>query len=211
MEQNASVRDLLGESFVPSEVENPATDIYFEPLEAGWYPAKTTSWEVKEVKDENDNVIGKMLVIHMETIGTDEGSPNGRRVRDNLNLVNRHDGTVAIAKKRLAALCLACDIETGKEVNSFDELLNHDVLVNVNVKKSVDKKTGKEYINNDPTAYKHISEYYNVFSKNALKKEPEKPKESVHPATAAAPAAQAAQASAPASGGTKPWLRPPQQ
>lgn len=86
----------LGGTFDASTVE-PSAPI--ENLPPGKYVAQIIESEMKETK-----AGGEMLTIIMEIM---EGHARGRKLRDNLNLVNASEKAQSIAKQTLSAICHA--------------------------------------------------------------------------------------------------------
>ena len=112
---------LLPEVFVPEDAEdNP-----FGTLPAGWYEAAITKSEMKATNDGT----GKYLSL---TFKVTEGDKVGRMLFANLNLVNKSDVAVKIARSDLKKICAACGIQGDLE-DSVD-LHNIPMKVLVSVK-----------------------------------------------------------------------------
>jgi len=99
---------LLPDVFVPDEAEeNP-----FAPLPAAWYTAEIIKSELKDTKDGT----GKYLALSFKIV---DGDHANRLVFTNLNLVNKSEVAVKIARADLKAICGACNIE-GELEDSVD-------------------------------------------------------------------------------------------
>jgi Protein of unknown function (DUF669) len=112
---------LLPDVFVPEDAEdNP-----FGVLDAGWYEAEITKSEMKITNDKE----GKYLAL---TFKITEGEKQGRFVFANLNLVNKSDVAVKIARSDLKKICNAVGLPGDLE-DSVD-LHNIPMKVLVSVK-----------------------------------------------------------------------------
>lgn len=87
----------------------------YEPLPAGDYVAQIVYSETKETSKG-----GTMLVLQYEII---DGPHSGRKVYDNLNIINASKKAEAIAHGMLKNVCLACGLNTGWPE---DSLLLHE-------------------------------------------------------------------------------------
>ena len=121
--------DLQG--FDASTVE-PATE--FEAIPAGKYLAAITSSEMKRTKA-ND---GSFLELTMEVI---EGEFKGRRLWARLNLDNRNQTAVRIARAELSSICRAVGVMAPKD---SCELHNIPILVTVKQKAGQDGELRNE-------------------------------------------------------------------
>lgn len=112
---------LLPDVFVPDDAEdNP-----FGVLDAGWYEAEIVKSEMKTTNDKE----GKYLSL---TFKITEGEKVGRLIFANLNLVNKSDVAVKIARSDLKKICKAVGLEGDLE-DSVD-LHNIPLKVLVSVK-----------------------------------------------------------------------------
>lgn len=113
----------LGEVFDASSV---APAVPFQPLPPGEYLAWIVASEMKDTKvNPETGQSGKMLSLQLEIL---EGEYQGRRIFDNLNLINANQQTVDIARRALSSICHA----TGKmQVQDSDELHGIAMMVNV--------------------------------------------------------------------------------
>lgn len=90
---------ILG-NFNASDYENPED---YSPIPVGDYLAAITEATEAKTKD----YTGDMLKLTFTIL---DGKYKGRKVWENLNLVNRNPDTVAIAKRQLAMLCRAINV-----------------------------------------------------------------------------------------------------
>jgi hypothetical protein len=96
----------------------------YEILPAGKYRAQIVESEMRVTK----NGMGKYLWLMLDIL---EGPQQGRKVFDQLNLVNANPTTVEIAQRTLSAICHA----TGKlQVNDSEELHLIPLTIQVGVK-----------------------------------------------------------------------------
>ncbi|WP_136653137.1 DUF669 domain-containing protein [Paracoccus aeridis] len=96
----------------------------YEILPAGKYRAQIVESEMRVTK----NGMGKYLWLMLDIL---EGPQQGRKVFDQLNLVNANPTTVEIAQRTLSAICHA----TGKlQVNDSEELHLIPMTIQVGVK-----------------------------------------------------------------------------
>ena len=108
-------------SFDATSVE-PTTP--YELLPAGKYRAQIVESEMRVTK----NGMGQYLWLMLDIV---EGPQQGRKVFDQLNLVNANPTTVEIAQRTLSAICHA----TGKlQVNDSEELHLIPMTIQVKVK-----------------------------------------------------------------------------
>ena len=137
-------------------------------------PAPAKIWRVTK------NGMGKYLWLMLDIL---EGPQQGRKVFDQLNLVNANPTTVEIAQRTLSAICHA----TGKlQVNDSEELHLIPMTIQVGVKPPKDGYGERNTIR------------YLV---------PEAPAQSNPPKPAAMQPASAPAQSAPARPATAPWNR----
>lgn len=87
----------------------------FEAIPAGWYPAVIVESErkpTKAAKESGDPADGEYLNLTLQII---DGQYKNRTVFDLLNLWNRSEQAVAIAKGTLSSICRAVGRMTPKE------------------------------------------------------------------------------------------------
>lgn len=148
----------------------------YEILPAGKYRAQIVESEMRVTK----NGMGKYLWLMLDIL---EGPQQGRKVFDQLNLVNANPTTVEIAQRTLSAICHA----TGKlQVNDSEELHLIPMTIQVGVKPPKDGYGERNTIR------------YMV---------PEAPAQATPPKPAATQSASAPAQSAPARPATAPWNR----
>jgi len=73
----------------------------FEPIPAGDYPMAITASSIEETKAKN----GKYIKFEFTIL---DGSCKGRKIWNNLNIINPNPVAVEIAQKELATICRAC-------------------------------------------------------------------------------------------------------
>jgi hypothetical protein len=100
----------------------------FSPIPVGEYVAVIVASEVKQTKD----YTGKYIKLEVEIV---DGKYKKRKLWQNLNLWNRNEQAVAIAKREMASIKIA----TGKP-NATDtvEFHNRPVLITVGIKPASD-------------------------------------------------------------------------
>jgi hypothetical protein len=102
---------LLGSTFVTDEVE----DLSYNPIPADVYIVQVTKSEMKATKD----ATGEMLKLEFTVL---EGEYSGRKIYENLNLVNKNEMAVKIARSKLKQICQACglaQIEDSAELHGI--------------------------------------------------------------------------------------------
>lgn len=99
---------LLPDVFKPDEVD----DDPFAPIPAAWYEGEITKSELKTTNDKK----GKYLSFCFKVT---EGDHAGRMIFTNLNIVNKSDVAVKIARSDLKKICTACGLE-GELEDSVD-------------------------------------------------------------------------------------------
>lgn len=99
----------------------------FEPLPNGDYEVVITESEMKPTKDGG----GEYLAVTFEVL---EGDHKGRRLWHNLNLKNKSDKAVQIAKGQLSAICKAVGV-----LKPRDSSMLHDIPLIVRVKSKPDQ------------------------------------------------------------------------
>lgn len=102
---------LLGSTFVTDDVE----DMSFTPIPADTYIVQVTKSEMKPTRD----ATGEMLKLEFTVL---EGEYTGRKIYENLNLVNKNEMAVKIARSKLKQICQACglsQIEDSAELHGI--------------------------------------------------------------------------------------------
>ena len=130
----------------------------FDAIPNGTYPVIVTASEMKETKAGN----GKYLSLTFDII---DGDFKGRKVWENLNVVNPSAVSEKIGRSQLAALCKAVDVDKPTDSN---ELHDKPLLITV-------RKDKKEADRNVVAGYSQISDSYEA---------PEAPKAPPKPAPA---------------------------
>jgi hypothetical protein len=127
----------------------------YEPLEAfdvlpsGWQNAAITDTEMKPTADGQ----GQYLWLEHTII---DGPYKGRKVFNNLNIVNPNPATVEIAYKTLSAICKAVGVGG---FGSTTEIMNRQLKIKIKKRDGrKDETTGKEYdASNEVKGYDHIN------------------------------------------------------
>lgn len=114
----------------------------FDPIPAAEYTAQVTGSDVKATKDKT----GKYIALEFTVL---TGEFKGRKIWQNLNIVNKNPVTVEIAEKELATLCRA----VGKSViQDTQELHGKPMLMKVRIVPAKGQYPPK----NAPTGYTAI-------------------------------------------------------
>ena len=114
---------LLPDVFVPEDAEdNP-----FAPIDAGWYEAEITKSELKTTNDKE----GKYVAL---TFKVTEGEHLGRMLFANLNIVNKSDVAVKIARSDLKKICIAAGMDPEAGLEDTVDLHNVPMKVLVSLK-----------------------------------------------------------------------------
>jgi hypothetical protein len=111
--------------FNAAEVEPNAG---FEPIPPGDYEACIVGSEMKTTKDGT----GQYLNLEIQIVG---GQYQNRKLFEKLNLVNKNETAVAIAKGTLSAICRAVGVLTP---NDSSELHNKTFRISVGTRKRED-------------------------------------------------------------------------
>lgn len=109
---------LLPDIFIPEE----ASEDPFAPIPADWYVAEITKSELKDTKDRTGKYLAMTFVIA-------EGQYKGRFMFANLNLVNKSDIAVQIARADLKNICTAVGHEG--ELEDSEDL--HNILMEIKI------------------------------------------------------------------------------
>ena len=126
------------------EAPEEAEDDPFAPLEAGWYEAEIFKSEIKTTNDKT----GKYINLGFRIL---EGDATGRMVFTNLNIVNKSELAVKIARSDLKAICGACDIE---DLEDTEDLHN----IPMGIKLSVKPETAQWPAKNEIKKFKPLSD-----------------------------------------------------
>lgn len=132
---------LLPDVFVPEEADSDP----FAPIAADWYEAEIIKSELKTTKDKT----GKYLSLCFKVL---EGDHEGRMIFTNLNIVNKSDVAVKIARADLKAICEA--IGHSGELEDSEDLHNIPLAMKVSVKPETSQWPAK----NELKAFKAVSE-----------------------------------------------------
>lgn len=169
----------LGMTFDPTEVE-PDEGRDYRPIPNGTYVLQVIESDVVD----NKNGDGSILKLTMEVY---EGEFKGRKIFENLNIINKSQKAQEIAQSQLSALTKAAGISTV--ITDSQDLHYQPFEAVVGTEPESPKPGGGVY-----PAKNKITRY--EFGQSGAP-----------PATKAAPAARPAAAAPAASGGTKPWQR----
>lgn len=119
--------------FIPEDAE----DSSFDPIPASWYEAEIKKSEIKKTKDGN----GQYLSLKFEVI---EGDRAGRFVFTNLNVVNKSEVAVKIARSDLKKICSAVGHEG--ELEDSEDLHGIPMQIKVSVKEETSQWPAKNEI-----------------------------------------------------------------
>jgi len=121
------IGDIYGGGFDNNSVE-AATG--FDPIPAGWYDVMVENAEVTTTKQGN----GQYLKVEMVVVGNNYAN---RKLFDNITLSNPSQLAVTIGQQSLAAIGLACGLQT---ITDSAELLGKTVSARTKVTPAVYKK-----------------------------------------------------------------------
>jgi len=111
---------LLKDTFITEETES----ISFDPIPAGNYEAQIVNSDLKVTKDGT----GEYIALTWEVLDPEYA---GRRIFDNLNIINKNEKAVAIAKSKLKQICEAMELA---EFVDTQELHGQPVRIVVGIK-----------------------------------------------------------------------------
>lgn len=132
---------LLPNVFVPEDAES----MEFKVLPVGWYPAEIVKTEVKDTKDKTGKYIAlKFRILENVEIDGVEVQSEGRFVFTNLNIVNKNETAVRIARSDLKKICAAVGHEN--ELEDTVDLHNIDLQVKLSVKEATSEWPAKNEI-----------------------------------------------------------------
>lgn len=124
---------LLPDVFKPDEAESNEFDV----IPAGWYPAEIVKSEMKDTKNKD----GKFLALTFRII---DGEYKGRLIFTNLNLVNKNNVAVKMARGDLKAICDAVDLEG--ELEDTVDIHNKPMEIKLSVKPETSQWPAKNEI-----------------------------------------------------------------
>ncbi len=124
---------LLPDVFIPEE----ADDNPFAPIPAGWYIAEIVGSELKTTNDKT----GKYIALKFKVI---DGDHEGRFIFTNLNIVNKSDVAVKMARADLKAICAAANF--NGELEDTEDLHNIPIAIKVSVKPETSQWPAKNEI-----------------------------------------------------------------
>jgi len=124
---------LLPDVFKPEETdENP-----FAPIPADWYVAEVIKSELKATNDKT----GKYIALSFKIL---EGDHEGRMIYANLNIVNKSEVAVKIARSDLKKICMAVGHE--EELEDTEDLHNIPMQIKVSIKPETSQWPAKNEI-----------------------------------------------------------------
>jgi len=124
----------------------------FTPVPEFIYEAEIAKSELKTTRDKTGQYLSLQFKILDED--SDDHKVNGRYIFKNLNLVNKNQQAVDIAKRELKSICVACGIDG--ELDDSVDLHNIPMYIRVAVKEA----TAEWPAGND------IKKYYAIDSDN---------------------------------------------
>lgn len=120
---------LLPNVFVPEDAES----MEFSVLPAGWYPAEIVKSELKDTRDKTGKYIAlKLRIVDNVDIDGEEVKSEGRFVFTNLNIINKSETAVKLARSDLKAICAA--VGHNGELEDTSDLHNIEMLIKLSVK-----------------------------------------------------------------------------
>lgn len=138
---------LLPNVFVPEDAES----MEFTTLPAGWYVAEIVKSELKDTKDRAGKYVAlKFKILEDAEIDGEEVKSEGRFVFTNLNIVNKSETAVRLARSDLKAICEAVG-HTGELEDTVD-LHNIELQIKLSVKAATSEWPEK----NEVKGYKAI-------------------------------------------------------
>lgn len=140
----SDIAEVLGQDFDPKSVGSPSTD--YGLIKPGWYDVIVNAAKVKRTKSGT----GSVLRMEMTIMGGefDDQEFVGRKVWPNINLVNSIQLAEEIGQRDLAALTMACELESLRDTS---ELIDQTLQVRIKIAKSKKEEYGDE---NSVTAYR---------------------------------------------------------
>lgn len=132
---------LLPNVFVPEDAES----MEFKVLPAGWYPAEIVKTEVKDTKMKDGKYIAlKCRLLENVEIDGEEVNSEGRFVFTNLNIVNKNETAVRMARSDLKKICAAVNHEG--ELEDTIDLHNIELQIKLSVKEATSEWPAKNEI-----------------------------------------------------------------
>lgn len=124
---------LLPDVFIPDEADaNP-----FAPIPADWYEGEITKSDLKVTNDK----AGKYIAMCFKVTN---GEYENRMIFTNLNIVNKSDVAVKIARSDLKAICEAVGFEG--ELEDTEDLHNIPLMFKVSIKAETSQWPAKNEI-----------------------------------------------------------------
>lgn len=142
---------LLPNVFVPEDAES----MEFKTLPAGWYLAELVKSELKDTRDKTGKYVAlKFRILEDAEVDGEEVKSEGRFVFTNLNIVNKNETAVKMARFDLKKICAAVGHEG--ELEDTVDLHNIELQVKLSVKAATsewpEKNEIKDYRFADGTA-----------------------------------------------------------
>lgn len=132
---------LLPNVFVPEDTES----MEFTTLPAGWYIAEMVKSELKDTNAKDGKYLAlKFKILENAVVDGEEVKSEGRFVFTNLNIVNKNETAVRLARSDLKAICEAVG-HTGELEDTVD-LHNIELMVKLNVKPATSEWPAKNEI-----------------------------------------------------------------
>lgn len=120
---------LLPNVFVPEDAES----MEFKVLPAGWYNAELVKSELKDTKDKTGKYVAlKFRIVEDAEIDGEEVKSEGRFVFTNLNIVNKNETAVKMARSDLKKICAA--VNHAGELEDTVDLHNIELQIKLSVK-----------------------------------------------------------------------------
>lgn len=120
---------LLPNVFVPEDAES----MEFKTLPAGWYNAELVKSELKDTNAKDGKYLAlKWRIVEDAIIDGEEVKSEGRFVFGNLNIVNKSEVAVRLARSDLKKICAATNFEG--ELEDTTDLHNIEIQLKLNVK-----------------------------------------------------------------------------
>lgn len=132
---------MLPDVFTPETAEADP----FAPIPSNWYEAEIVKSELKVTKNKD----GKYISLACKIL---EGDYAGRLIYTNLNIVNKSDIAVKIARADLKAICEA--VGHQGDLEDTEDLHNIPMAIKVSVKAETSQWPAK----NEIKGYKEVSE-----------------------------------------------------
>ena len=145
---------LLPNVFVPEDAES----MEFKVLPAGWYLGEIVKSELKDTNDKTGKYIAlKIRLLEDTEIDGQEVKSEGRFVFTNLNIINKSETAVRMARSDLKTICKAVGHEG--ELEDTVDLHNIELQVKLSVKAATsewpekNEIKGYRYANGEPVVF----------------------------------------------------------